>query len=472
MANLTRTAARASHFRLVATLLAAKSAGHLSRLLRRGHGDALPGMVADLLFPQLGMLLAEQLAHGVLLVTGTNGKTTTTKLLADMLSDSGERVVSNRSGSNMKQGIMSSLVAAADIGGTLSDKPTIGLFEVDEGTLPLVVRSIGAEHILVTNLFRDQLDRYGDMDSLAAALRQALRGTNARLYLNADDPMVASLSRSATSNQVTYFGLETPTSSDGALTTAVDSVHCPHCGAKLHFGRRYYSHLGHYECAVGHFTRPHPDVTVSSIAHAQADGCAFTLTTPERDHLAEMTLGGLYNLYNALAALTLARGVGVPMSTALRSLMAARPAFGRVEQIDWDGHGLTLILVKNPAGATQVLDTFLRPEIAANVLIAVNDLDSDGRDVSWLWDVPFESLAGGGLNFVATGTRAGDVAVRLHYAGIEPNIIVGIEAALDVLHQRTEPADRTYLLATYTAMMAARRYLGRAGAMTGNGAGS
>jgi len=180
-------------------------------------------------------------------------------------------------------------------------------------------------------------------------------------------------------------------------------------------------------------------VAVSSIERADAAGSVFTVQTPGHCHRAEMSLGGVYNIYNALAAVTVARGVGVPIGTALRSLEAAKPAFGRVEEVDWDGRLLQLILVKNPAGLTQVLDTFLRSRTGTNILIAVNDLEADGRDVSWLWDVPFECLAGRRHNIIAAGSRAGDVAVRLHYAGIESTIIESIPEALDELHRRTGP---------------------------------
>ncbi len=226
-------------------LSAAKFAGWLSRVLRRGGGDSLPGVVAQYLLPQLGGILARQLTRGVIIVTGTNGKTTTTKLLGEMLTLRGEEVVSNRSGSNMKQGIISSLIAAAGVRGKLRGSPTIGLFEVDEATVPLVVEAIGATDIVVTNLFRDQLDRFGEVDAVATTVGEAIQATNARVYLNADDPTVASLSRFVGPGRLVYFGLESPAAGVAALKTAVDSAHCPRCDATLRFSRTFYSHLGH-----------------------------------------------------------------------------------------------------------------------------------------------------------------------------------------------------------------------------------
>lgn len=448
--------------KLVAVLSAAKFAGRLSRILRRGNGDSLPGTIAERLLPQLGTILARQLTSGVIIVTGTNGKTTTTKLLGEMLTLGGERVVSNRSESNMKQGIVSSLIAAAGLGGSLLGNPTIGLFEVDEATVPLLVDAIGATDIVVTNLFRDQLDRYGELDTIAATVGKAIHKAKARVYLNADDPTVASFSRFVNPGQLLYYGLEITATEDASLKTAVDSAHCPLCDTTLRFSRTFYSHLGHYECPRGHFARPRTTVAVSSIERADASGSTFTLVTTEHDYRAEMSLGGVYNIYNALAALAVARGIGVPITTALRSLQAAKPAFGRVETVDWDGRLLQLILVKNPVGFTQILETFLRSRTETNIVIAVNDLDADGRDVSWLWDVPFECLAGRGHSIIATGSRAGDMAVRLHYAEIESTIIGSIPAALDELYRRTGPGQGGYLLTTYTAMPSARRHLGQA----------
>lgn len=448
--------------KLSAVLVVAKSAGRLSRLLRRGNGNAVPGRVAEFLFPALVTVLARQLSHGIIIVTGTNGKTTTTKLLGEMLAMAGERVVTNRSGSNMKQGIVSALVSDARVSGAFRGDPTIGLFEVDEATVPLVIDAIGADHVLVTNLFRDQLDRYGEVDALVSTLRTAIERTDAQIYLNADDPLVASLSLSASPERVTYFGLETATGSVDALRTAVDSVHCPRCGTKLRFDRQFYSHLGHYQCPRGDYFRPPPTIAVTNLEHAEADGSSFTLQSAGVLHRADMSLAGLYNVYNAVAAVALACGMGVPTTTAVQSLKAAKAAFGRVEDIDCDGRLLRLILVKNPAGFTQVLDTFLRSAVNDTVLIAVNDLDADGRDVSWLWDVPFEFLLGQGHHIVVAGMRAADMAVRLHYADINAvSLVPAIPGAVQDALGRMKPGDQAYFFTTYTAMLSVRRYLGR-----------
>lgn len=447
--------------RVTAVLAAAKFTGRLSRALRRGNGDALPGRLAELLLPQLPAILAGQLGRGIIIVTGTNGKTSTTKMLDEILTRGGERVVSNRSGSNLRQGIASTLIAAADVRGRLRGNPTIGLFEVDEASVPLVIEEIGATHLLVANLFRDQLDRFGEVGAVAATLGAAISGSGVSVYLNADDPLVASLGRYAEPGRVHYFGLDADHQSADALRTAADSVHCPACGNRLWFDRTFYSHLGYYRCPEGDFTRPQPTVTASEIDPDEATGSSFTIRTQHGQHRAAMRLGGLYNIYNATAALTLADAVGVPTVSALQSLEQSTPAFGRLEDILWDGRHLRLVLVKNPAGCTQVLQSLLRAETRICVLVAVNDFEADGRDVSWLWDVPFECLTGQRHRIVITGGRSDDLALRLRYAEVASTVITGTSQALGEVYRLTEPGSTAYLLATYTAMLSIRRSLGQ-----------
>ena len=447
--------------KVIAVLTIAKLAGRLSRMLRRGEGHALPGLVADRLMPQLAYILARQLSGGVVLVTGTNGKTTTTKLLGEMLAMSGQNVVSNRSGSNMKQGVIGSLVAGASVRGVLRGNPTIGLFEVDEATVPLIVDAIGVTAVVVTNLFRDQLDRFGDLDSVAATIGQAIQGTGARVYLNADDPMVTSLSQYVDGDQVVFFGIQSYVRETAPLKTAVDSVHCPRCDAKLEFSLIFYSHLGHYACRSNHFSRPRPSVAVSNVLQVDAHDSIFDVQVNGEDFRADLPLGGLYNVYNALAALTVAGGLGVAARTAVQSLGGAEPAFGRVEEVNWDGRTLHLVLIKNPAGCTQVLETLLLGRRNANILIGVNDLDADGRDVSWLWDVPFECLSERGHRIVATGSRAYDVGLRLQYGGSDSTIIESIPEALDTVLGNMSQEETGFLLTTYTAMFTARKHLFR-----------
>jgi UDP-N-acetylmuramyl tripeptide synthase len=272
---------------------------------------------------------------------------------------------------------------------------------------------------------------------------------------------VASLGRYAEPARVDYFGLDAETQAGDALRTAADSVHCPFCGSRLRFDRTFYSHLGHYRCPEGDYSRPPPGIAVSEIAGDEGGGSTFTISTPRGQHRAEMRSHGLHNIYNATAALTIADAVGMPTASTLQSLKQARPAFGRSEEILWDGRRLHLVLVKNPAGFTQVLNNVLRSKSGVSVLLAINDSEADGRDVSWLWDVPVECLTGRGHRIVVTGGRADDLALRLRYAEVKSTVITGTTEALAEVYRLTEPGAGAYLLASYTAMLAIRRQLGQ-----------
>jgi UDP-N-acetylmuramyl tripeptide synthase len=446
------------------TIALSKLAGSTSRLLRRGGGDSLPGMVAERCDPRLAARLAAQLPNGVIIVTGTNGKTTTTKLLGEMLTAAGERIVTNPTGSNLKQGIVTALIAGCDLRGRLRGNPTIGLFEVDEAALASVTAVVGARHILVTNLFRDQLDRYGELESTALLIGQGIQGTGARIFLNADDPMVVSLARYVPPGDVTYFGVQRGPKGDPVrYRTVSDSDRCPVCDDALTFTLTFYGHIGHYHCDRGHFVRPEPSVAVCDVVRADADGSAFDVSIDGVVHRAEMPLGGLYNVYNAVAALAVATHVGVPPATASRSLTSATPALGRLERFTGRNGDLLMILVKNPAGFTQVLETFLAGQDRPKILIGINDLAADGRDVSWLWDVPFEHLVDSNPYIVVCGTRAADMALRLHYAGVQAIVAPSLHAGLTALRAGLTAGETGYVLPTYTAMVQLRRELAHLG---------
>ena len=412
------------------TLSLAQSAARLSRLLGRGGGGALPGKVVDRLDSGLLGRLAKKLPHGVIIVTGTNGKTTTTKLIADMLTASGERVLSNRSGSNLRQGIISAFVAAADARGHV--EATIGLFEVDEATLRRVAADLNPRHIVVLNLFRDQLDRYGELDTTAAIIGEGIAATNARVYLNADDPLVASLGRYAARPElVSYFGIEgLPAAAATAHRTVSDSDRCPFCGSRLVFSRVFYGHIGHYTCPTGDFKRPQPRVAVTAVGTTDEQGSAFTVAIGGKRQDVSIALPGTYNLYNGLAALAVADGLGIGPEVAIGALATTAAAYGRVEQIAIDGRRIYLLLIKNPAGFTQVLETFLLSQKKPYVLFAINDLAADGRDVSWLWDVPLEALTATHPQVITSGIRAADMTLRLKYADIAVTQTDDLEAAL------------------------------------------
>lgn len=442
-----------------ATLIAAKAAGRLTRLTGRGGGTAIPGVVAERLDPQLVAKLVRSLPNGCILVTGTNGMTTTTKLLAAVLEASGERVLTNRSGSNLKRGIVSTMVANSNLRGELA--ATIGLFEVDEASLRVVAPLLTPKAIVVTNLFRDQLDRYGELDATAAMIGEGIASTKADLYLNADDPLVASLSKYAKSpEQVNYFGIEgLPAELATGDRSAVDSDRCPMCGSRLIFDRVFYAHIGHYHCPQHDFARPQPTTTITSVSLSDQTGQICEVSLSGKRYEAELILPGVYNLYNALAALAVAQGLGLAPELAISAVAGTAGAFGRVEELVLDRARLKLILIKNPTGFAQVMETFLVGAGSLKVAFIINDNFADGRDISWLWDVPLERLAALQTQAITSGTRGADMALRLKYAGIMAELVDTPARAIERLASSISPNEEGYVLATYTAMTQLRNEL-------------
>jgi UDP-N-acetylmuramyl tripeptide synthase len=440
---------------------AAKLVAGLSRLTRRGNGAALPGLLVERLDPGLGHRLAARLPRGVVVVTGTNGKTTTTKLIAGILESAGERVLTNRTGSNLWRGVLSTLIRDASPTGRMT--ATIGLFEVDEAALRQVATELQPKHIVVLNLFRDQLDRYGELDVTAGYIGHGIAATRASLYLNADDPLVAALSRYADRRDtVTYFGLDAaPTAPGSRPAAAADSERCPTCGARLDFSRTFYSHIGHYRCAECGYQRPEPSVSATAVQAWGPERTRCTVQVHGTSHPLTLPLPGTYNLSNALAALALSSGLGVEVARSVSALSGATVAFGRAERVQVRGRTLYVLLVKNPVGFAEVVETFLLPTRHSPVLIVINDNAADGRDVSWLWDAPVEPFADIGAQVMVSGTRGAEMALRLKYAGIAAQQVDGVAPALRAFVSGIDNGGTGFVLPTYTAMLQVRSVLGR-----------
>jgi UDP-N-acetylmuramyl tripeptide synthase len=391
-------------------------------------------------------------------VSATNGKTTTAGMSAAALASAGRRPVHNRAGSNMTWGVATAL---------LEQRGEEGLFEVDEAWLPRVSEQLEPRLIVLGNLFRDQLDRYGEMEALAEdwARTVAARTGRSRFVLNADDPAIADLGRDETGaprQGVTYFGVEDRSRALPELQHAFDAHRCRRCGHPYAYERAFVGHLGHYSCPHCGAQRPAPAVAATAIELHGMDGSRVRIRTPAGELALELPLPGLYNVYNALAAVAAALELGVEAPRISGALAGMRAAFGRVETIDVAGTPLSILLIKNPAGANEVLRT-LRLEAGEEGLdlwIALNDGIADGRDVSWVWDADFELLAGSVRNVVCTGTRAAEVAVRLKYAGWPAEKIAveqGIESSLDAAVAGAR--GRLFALPTYTALLELRKLL-------------
>ncbi len=443
---------------LIVTISIGKLIIFFSRLLGRGGGSALPGLVAERLDPDVARKLARRIPHGSIVVTGTNGKTTTSKMLARILTDHGERLVVNTAGSNLSRGVVSALIEHSNLAGEFSQ--TMGLFEVDEAAMQAVCMAIKPNIIVVLNIFRDQLDRYGELDTTAKLIGAGMAATKAECYLNADDPLVASLATYCQADRVHFFGIADAPIEKLAHDVTADSDTCPVCGQALVYRTTFYGHIGHYHCKNGDFTRPKPAYQASAI-RLQEDSASTRITTPAQSFAVELQLPGLYNIYNALAAAAVADSLDVRASGISHSLHGVQAAFGRVEKLKVDGKDLYVLLVKNPTGFNQIIQTFLMNKKQQHMLICINDNFADGRDVSWLWDVAFEELAGREHHISVSGTRCNDMALRLKYAELSVDFATSdLSVALNQFVTQLPEGHTGYIIPTYTAMLALRQRLG------------
>lgn len=444
-------------------IAAARATGALSRRAGRG-GTSLPGKVLLRLEPDAIGTLAARLPRGSAAISATNGKTTTAALVAGILQRAEGRVVHNVQGANMAGGVASALLDAAHGRGIDGD---VGLFEIDEFWLDRIGPQLQPRALLLGNLFRDQLDRYGELETIAERWSAVLdRMPATKLVLNADDPLVADLG--VDREDVLYFGVEDDTVALADLPHASDSKHCRRCGTPLVYDAVYVGHLGRYHCPRGDSARPAPHVTATDIRLDGTRGASLRLRTPAGDADIRLNLPGLYNVYNALGAAALALALGVGLDDIVAGLQEVRAAFGRAETVEVDGHELAILLVKNPTGANEVLRTLALESGEIDLLAVLNDNIADGRDVSWIWDADLELLAGGVRRVVCSGTRAPELALRLKYAGIPEERIETVddlEAGLDAA--LAQAGDRLYAMPTYTAMLALRELLARRGATAG-----
>ena len=433
---------------LAIELAAVRAAGSLSRLAGRGGGTTLPGKLLWKLDPAAIDRLAARLPRGSIAVSATNGKTTTTAMVAEILRPS-VRIAHNGSGANLVSGVASALLA--------SRGAELGLFEVDEGALPEVARRIRPKALLLGNLFRDQLDRYGELEIVAARWRAAVADLpDAALVVNGDDPQVGSLARPGGR----VFGLDDPRVARPSLQHAADSKYCLRCGTPYVYAAAYVGHLGDYRCPNCGHARPALDVVATEVELRGLDGAAFTLVAAEGDVRVELALPGLYNVYNALGAAALALCLGVSLDEVRTGLGRFSAAFGRFERIEVGDKGLLMLLIKNPAGANEAIRTLVEGGAPRVAVIALNDAIADGRDVSWVWDVDFEPLVPQLDRLVATGSRAAELALRFAYGGLDRariEVIPALDAALDRGLALTEPGGELTVLPTYTAMLALRR---------------
>ena len=432
---------------LSAEIAAARAVAALSRRVGAGAGMTVPGKLLSKLDPGAIDKLAARLPAGSAVVSATNGKTTTSAMAAEILGPR-FRLAHNRSGANLVSGIASTLLSAGDA--------ELGLLEVDEAALPEVLRRVRPRAVLFGNLFRDQLDRYGELELIAERWREAVAKLpgSTTIVQNADDPQVGHLAEGV------FYGLDDPSVARPALQHAADSKYCVRCGTPYEYAAAYVGHLGDYRCPNCGHARPQLEISARAIELVGLERAAFDLVMPEGARRVELALPGLYNVYNALGAAALARALGSTLDEIVDGLGRFSAAFGRFERIPVDGKKLLLLLIKNPAGANEAVRTLVEGRAPRVAVVALNDAIADGRDVSWIWDVDFEPLLAGVDRIVASGGRAAELALRFKYGGLDESAIEvepDLARALDRGLELTPEGGELVVLPTYTAMLALQR---------------
>lgn len=445
--------------RTILVILAAKIAFKLNRISGSG-GTALPGLVAQKLDKDiLRKLTMKNFPRGIIVVTGTNGKTTTTRLIANVLEEAGISYVHNRTGSNLERGLIASVVGASSVDGRVG--ADVGLFEVDEAYIPAVCRAIKPKMIVVTNLFRDQLDRYGELDKIARSFREVFDDlAQTHLVLNADDPLVASLGfKLENERKVTYFGVGDFIGKRLENDRTADSVFDPFTQEKLYYTQQYFGHIGKYRSKNSEFTRPKLDFEAHDLKQKGIEGISFVVNKTTKT--IKLGLPGIFNVYNSIATYAVVKTFfNLEEEQIVAGITSSTAAFGRSEKLYYQNREMLMLLVKNPTGLNQMIQTYLLNEPDRLLVFVINDNFADGRDVSWLWDAALEDLKSYKGKIIASGTRALDMALRLKYAGIEDVLVApSTKDLLEVILHQTTRHSKVFVLPTYTAMLSLRSSL-------------
>jgi lipid II isoglutaminyl synthase (glutamine-hydrolysing) len=437
--------------RLGAAVFTAKTITTAIRTLKLGAASVLPGTIGKRLHPRILALLSQQIKHGVIVVAGTNGKTTTSLLLRDMLEKDGWKVVHNEAGANLVNGLITTLLENTNLIGNL--KADFGILEVDENVIPLVLPQLQPKYIMALNLFRDQLDRYGEVDTIVYKWSKAVAAlpTGTTLVVNGDDPALThfglEMAKASPPKQIKYFGLNEPDLYLDEIPHAVDSIYCPSCGTSLTYKGVYLSHQGDFVCPKCDF-RKQP-LSIDSSQWPQV-------------------LIGVYNKYNTLAAITTAQSIGVSTERTLDTIKNFQAAFGRAEELVYQGKKVRILLTKNPVGMNETIRAVNQVKKAGGgsvTLMILNDRTPDGTDVSWIWDVDTEKFVNQGGTIVVSGDRVYDMALRLEYSKeqvgggcqliVEPDMAKAVAKALEL-----SPANETlHIVPTYSAMLEVREIL-------------
>lgn len=443
-------------------LLLGKIIKFLTRKLKIGGGTAAPGLASLFLSKNFIKDITRANNLSSVVVTGTNGKTTTARMLSHITNKNGTKSIHNRAGSNLLRGIAASLVESANFGGKLTCD--LGIWETDEAVMPATVVQLKPKVIVINNLFRDQLDRFGEIENLRKIWTETVKSLDKKqtLVLNTDDPQIAYLGNQ-TEAKVLYFGIVDQTVGLTQIPAAADAKFCPNCQSLLAYNNVYVYHMGNYYCPKCSLKKPKPAIFAEKIFFIKPESVEFKLVTPNGETKIKLSVGGLYNIYNALAAAAASFALGIDLTKIAAGLTEFKAAFGRVERFKVDGKTLTMFLVKNPAGFSEVVKTLFATSSKKDVLLALNDNIADGTDVSWIWDVEFGQMGRNYRKVFVTGCRANDLALRLKYAGIGNFELIenDMEKTLKIAIKNS--AKNLYLLPTYTAMLELRKILNQMG---------
>lgn len=408
-----------------------------------------PGKLAFRLYPDILKEFAKRTKKEIIAVMGTNGKTTTNNLLADCFERAGFEVVCNRHGANMDEGSVVAYINKANLFGKL--KCDYACLEMDEGWAEYILNYITPSKIVITNLFRDQLDRYGEIDTTVNFLTKAInKAPNSLLYINADDPITVAMSKDLP-NKKEFYGIDSEVIP--CKDNSYEGRYCRFCGKELNYKFRHFSQLGNYSCDCG-FARP--ETKIKGLPLSFFPECETDITNVGK---VKFPVRGFYNTFNILATVSVALGCGLDKDIIKSAVENFVPEAGRMEKFTIQGKEIYLILAKNPTGFNQSVNEVITDPRKKDVVIAINDGLGDGRDVSWLWDVDFSKLYNENtLSFSCMGTRYPDMALRLKYEGIDTNLIVlSPDTKERIKYLISSENEVIYILANYTALYTVRK---------------
>lgn len=443
------------NFRAIIAILLCKALRLLSRLLHRG-GTAMPGRFALRVCPELLGLLAKDVK--TVAITGTNGKTTSARMIEEAFSLQNMSYFANRSGANLISGITTEFVMNCSLGGKM--RKEYAVIECDEAAARKVFGQLKPQVIVVTNLFRDQLDRYGEVTHTLENIREAIKGApEALLCLNADCSLTASLALDLP-NRVVYFGVDQGAVPSHGVPEISDATHCIRCKREYEYDYISYGHLGGFRCPGCGYRRHAADYAVTDVLEQRMDGSSIVMRVKGEKRLVTVNLPAMYNIYNAAGALAAVCEMGLGLDAAAEALAGFKCGFGRMEQFSLGRGGTKMMLVKNPAGCNQVIEFLQNIKEKFVLVVCLNDRGADGTDISWIWDADFEglsALSGRLEKVIVSGDRAADMRVRIKYAGIS-DAHIAVQQDYEALVQWIEGQDRpVFIMPTYTAMLELRQ---------------